>query len=97
LWVKARFTGRIPWYAVARLKFIDELSINITMTRCYGCAQRFFDAVLKNWDHHNAVLQGSLSCYGLEAVMTIESTTDTAACLCDTASRLCEPSFGTHP
>ena len=50
------------------------------MTRRYGRArrgQRVHDAVPKNWGRNVTVL-GSLSCQGLEAVMTIEGATDAA-------------------
>lgn len=50
------------------------------MTRRYGRArrgQRVHDAVPKNWGRNVTVL-GSLSCQGLEAVMTIEGATDGA-------------------
>lgn len=50
------------------------------MTRRYGRArrgQRVNDAVPKNWGRNVTVL-GSLSCHGLEAVMTIEGATDAA-------------------
>ena len=50
------------------------------MTRRYGRArrgQRVHDAVPKNWGRNVTVL-GSLSCHGLEAVMTVEGATDGA-------------------
>jgi transposase len=50
------------------------------MARRYGRArrgQRVHDAVPKNWGRNAAVL-GSLSCHGLEAVMTVEGSTDGA-------------------
>lgn len=50
------------------------------MTRCYGRArrgQRVHDAAPKNWGRNVTVL-GSLSCHGLEAVMTVEGATDAA-------------------
>ena len=50
------------------------------MTRRYGRArrgQRVHDAVPKNWGR-NVTVPGSLSCQGLEAVMTIEGATDAA-------------------
>ena len=50
------------------------------MTRRYGRArrgQRVDDAVPKNWGRNVTVL-GSLSCHGLEAVMTVEGATDAA-------------------
>ena len=50
------------------------------MTRRYGRArrgQRVHDAVPKNWGR-NVTILGSLSCHGLEAVMTVEGATDGA-------------------
>ncbi len=50
------------------------------MTRRYGRArrgQRVHDAVPKNWGR-NVTILGSLSCQGLQAVMTIEGATDGA-------------------
>ena len=50
------------------------------MTRRYGRArrgQRVHDAVPKNWGR-NVTVPGTLSCQGLEAVMTIEGATDAA-------------------
>ena len=50
------------------------------MTRRYGRAwrgQRVHDAAPKNWGRNVTVL-GSLSCQGLEAVMTVEGATDAA-------------------
>ncbi|WP_349282636.1 IS630 family transposase (plasmid) [Polaromonas hydrogenivorans] len=70
----------IARHAPARLKFVDESGVNIAMTRRYGRArrgQRVHDAVPKNWGRNVTVL-GSLSCQGLEAVMTIEGATDGA-------------------
>jgi len=57
---------------------VDESGVNIAMTRRYGRArrgQRVHDAVPKNWGRNVTVL-GSLSCQGLEAVMTVEGATD---------------------
>lgn len=50
------------------------------MTRRYGRArrgQRVHDAVPKNWGR-NVTILGSLSCQGLEAVMTVDGATDGA-------------------
>ncbi len=50
------------------------------MTRRYGRArrgQRVHDAAPENWGRNVTVL-GSLSCQGLEAVMTVEGATDAA-------------------
>jgi transposase len=52
--------------------------LNIAMTRRYGRAprgERVRDAVPKNFGR-NVTILGSLSCHGLEAVMTVEGATD---------------------
>lgn len=70
----------IAHYATNRLKFIDESGIHIAMTRRYGRAMRgcrVHDATPKNWGRNMTVL-GSLSCLGLEAMMTVEGATDAA-------------------
>ena len=62
------------------LSSIDECGCNIAMIRRYGRAQygrRVPDAVPKNFDM-NVIIRGALSCTGLDAVMTVEGTTDTA-------------------
>jgi transposase len=63
-----------------RFKFIDESGVNIAMTRLFGRAprgQRVVDAIPKNHGS-NVTLLGSLSCDGMEAVMTVEGATDAA-------------------
>jgi transposase len=63
-----------------RFKFIDEAGVNIAMTRLYGRAprgRRITDAVPKNHGS-NVTILGSLTCRGLDAVMTIDGPTDTA-------------------
>lgn len=65
---------------VERLKFMDESGANIAMTRLFGCAkrgERVPDAVPKNHGDNITIL-GSLSCIGLEAVMTINGPVDAA-------------------
>lgn len=50
------------------------------MTRRYGRArrgQRVHDAIPKNFGR-NVTILGALSCYGLDAVMTVEGATDAA-------------------
>jgi transposase len=67
-------------YPIKRLKFIDESGLNIAMTRRYGRAmrgQRVQDAVPKNVGRNVSIL-GSLSWYGMEAVMTVEGAVDAA-------------------
>lgn len=59
-------------------KFIDEAGVNLAMTRLFGRAvrgQRVADAVPKNYGDNITIL-GSLSCSGLESVMTINGPTD---------------------
>jgi transposase len=65
---------------VKKLRFLDESGMNIAMTRRYGRAtrgQRVHDAVPKNFGRNVSIL-GSLSCYGMNAVMTIEGAVDAA-------------------
>lgn len=79
---RARQTYRdeIAGLPLERFKFIDESGANIAMTRLFGRAgrgQRVADAVPKNHGD-NITMLGSLSCTGLEAVMTINGPVDTA-------------------
>jgi transposase len=60
------------------LKFVDESSLNIAMTRRYGRAvrgHRVHDAVPKNFGRNITIL-GALSYHGLDAVMTVDGATD---------------------
>jgi hypothetical protein len=64
-----------------RFQFIDKSGVNIAMTRLFGRAkrgQRVDDAVPKKHGSKLTLL-GSLSCHGLDAVMSIDDPTDTAA------------------
>jgi transposase len=75
---RRRYRQQIAAYAVNKLKFLDESGLNIAMTRRYGRAlrgQRVHDAVPKNFGRNISIL-GSLSCYGMEAVMTVEGAVD---------------------
>jgi transposase len=77
---RRRYRKQIASYPVKRLKFIDESGLNIAMTRRYGRAmrgQRVHDAVPKNFGRNISIL-GSLSWYGMEAVMTVEGAVDAA-------------------
>jgi transposase len=77
---RRRYRKQIASYPVKRLKFIDESGLNIAMTRRYGRAmrgQRVHDAVPKNFGRNVSIL-GSLSWYGMEAVMTVEGAVDAA-------------------
>jgi transposase len=59
---------------------MDETGVNIAMTRRYGRAPkgvRVRDRVPKNFGLNITIL-GTLSCRGLEAVMTVEGATDAA-------------------
>jgi transposase len=63
----------------ARLKFIDESGVNISMTRLYGRApkgQRVAGNVPQNWGR-NITMLAALSVAGVEATMTVEGATDT--------------------
>jgi transposase len=66
--------------AVERDKFIDESSINLTMTRLFGRAPRgarVVDTVPQNYGP-NVTMIGALSLQGLDAVMTVDGATDGA-------------------
>jgi transposase len=67
-------------YPCRRLKFVDESGCNIAMTRRYGRARqgaRAHDAAPKNFGRNVTILD-TLSCQGLDAVMTVDGATDTA-------------------
>lgn len=77
---RAAYRDEIAGLPTERFKFIDESGTNIAMTRLFGRAQRgqrVSDAVPKNYGD-NITLLGSLSCTGLDAVMTINGPVDTA-------------------
>ncbi|RJG07081.1 IS630 family transposase [Noviherbaspirillum cavernae] len=77
---RRRYRKQIASCPVKRLKFIDESGLNIAMTRRYGRAmhgQRVHDAVPGNFGR-NVSIPGSLSCHGMEAVMTVEGAVDAA-------------------
>jgi hypothetical protein len=61
-----------------RLKFVDESSVNLAMTRLYGRApagERVLGHVPQNYGQ-NVTMRGALGVHGLHAVMTIEGATD---------------------
>jgi transposase len=61
-----------------RLKFIDESSVNLAMTRLYGRApagQRVVGSVPRNYGP-NVTMLGALSVQGLQALMTVDGATD---------------------
>jgi transposase len=77
---RRRYRRKIARRPVRKLKFIDETGVNLGMTRRFGRAapgQRVQDAAPKNTGRNVTVI-GSLSCYGLDAVMTVEGATDAA-------------------
>jgi transposase len=62
----------------AHLKFIDESGVNLAMTRRYGRAprgERVVGAVPQNYGA-NVTMIAALSPQGVEAVMTIDGSTD---------------------
>jgi transposase len=74
------YRDEIAALPIERFKFIDEAGANMAMTRVFGRAgrgQRVPDAVPKNYGDNITIL-GSLSCTGLEAVMTINGAVDAA-------------------
>jgi transposase len=75
---RRQYRQQIAQYPVKRLKFLDESGLNIALTRRYGRAvrgQRVQDAVPRNFGR-NVSIVGTLSCYGMDAVMTIEGAVD---------------------
>jgi transposase len=75
---RRRYRNQIAAYPVKKLKFIDESGLNIAMKRRYGRAmrgKRVHDAVPKNFGCNVSIL-GSLSCHGMDAVMTVEGALD---------------------
>jgi transposase len=62
-----------------RLKFVDESSVNLAMTRLYGRApvgERVVGSVPQNYGP-NVTMLGALSVHGLQAVMTVDGPTNT--------------------
>jgi transposase len=77
---RERYRDEIASLPFERFKFVDEAGANIAMTRLFGRAARGLrvpDAVPKNYGDNITIL-GSLSCAGLEAMMTINGPVDTA-------------------
>ncbi|NEX59621.1 IS630 family transposase [Noviherbaspirillum galbum] len=77
---RRRYYKTIAGCSVKKLKFIDETGVNLKMTRRFGRARpgtRVHDATPKNYGH-NVTIIGCLSCYALDAVMTVEGATDAA-------------------
>jgi transposase len=60
------------------LKFVDESSVNLAMTRRYGRAptgQRVMGSIPQNYGP-NVTMLGALGVHGLHAVMTVDGATD---------------------
>jgi transposase len=60
------------------LKFVDESSVNLAMTRRYGRAptgQRVIGSIPQNYGP-NVTMLGALGVHGLHAVMTVDGATD---------------------
>jgi transposase len=60
------------------LKFVDESSVNLAMTRLYGRApagERVVGSVPQNYGP-NVTMLGALGVQGLQAVMTVDGATD---------------------
>lgn len=80
LLARQHYRTQLAPYQYRRLIFVDESGCNIAMTRRYGRARpgmRVHDSVPKNFGR-NVTILGALSCTGLNAVMSVEGTTDTA-------------------
>jgi transposase len=72
------YRQRIAALDFERLKFVDESSVNLAMTRLYGRApagQRVAGSVPQNYGPNVTVL-GALGVHGLQAVMTVDGATD---------------------
>jgi hypothetical protein len=60
------------------LKFVDESSVNLAMTRRYGRAptgQRVIGSIPQNYGPNVTMLR-ALGVHGLHAVMTVDGATD---------------------
>jgi transposase len=72
------YRRRITTLDLRRLKFVDESSVNLAMTRLYGRAptgERVLGSVPQNYGP-NVTMLGSLGAQGLQAVMTVDGATD---------------------
>jgi hypothetical protein len=79
LLARQQYRRQLACCSLPRLKFVDESGCNIAMTRRDGRGRhgtRVHDAVPKNFGR-NVTILGSLSCHGLDAVMTVDGATDT--------------------
>jgi transposase len=62
-----------------RVKFVDESGVDLTMTRLYGRAlpgERVIGTVPQNYGP-NVTILGAVGVQGIQAVMTVEGSTDT--------------------
>ena len=76
---------------IQRLKFVDEAGVNLALTRLYGRApvgERAVGSVPCNYGP-NVTLLGALGTRGLEALMTIDSATDSEVFRAFVAQVLC--------
>jgi transposase len=72
------YRQRITTLDLRRLKFVDESSVNLAMTRLYGRApagERAVGSVPQNYGP-NVTMLGALGIQGLQAVMTVDGATD---------------------
>jgi transposase len=72
------YRQRITTLDLRRLKFVDESSVNLAMTRLYGRAptgERVLGSVPQNYGP-NVTMLGTLGAQGLQAVMTVDGATD---------------------
>jgi transposase len=72
------YRQRLAALDLRRLKFVDESSVNLAMTRLYGRApagERVVGSVPQNYGP-NVTMLGALGIHGLQAVMTVNGATD---------------------
>jgi transposase len=72
------YRQRIAALDLRRVKFVDESSVNLAMTRLFGRApagERVVGSVPRNYGP-NVTMLGALSLQGLQAVMTVNGATD---------------------
>jgi transposase len=72
------YRQRITALDLRHLKFVDESSVNLAMTRLYGRApagERVVGSVPQNYGP-NVTMLGALGVQGLQAVMTVDGATD---------------------
>jgi transposase len=76
------YRQRLTALDLRRLKFVDESSVHLAMTRLYGRApagERAVGSVPQHYGPHVTML-GTLSIQGLQAVMTVDGATDADVC-----------------